>query len=208
MKRIILALFLIMIFASCRQNSKPLNEDFSAVCFLDSGDKVEVGSGVFMNPPKIHSILFVYHDSVFQVQIKNKKSSYFYLKCRKTPKDSLLSLFSIYGKTTLKEQLKNKEETNCSSSCAPECYFLFKNSKKINFGIFYYHDYSEWTRRFGQNEVKLNPNQFPSIYQTIYHTLNSKHWDYFMSNDYYYKAIRTYRHVEFTNDSNISYKAK
>ena len=192
MKIVLFALITITILTSCKNDSVPLNEDFHAICFVSNGGEIDLGSGVFMNRPQIHFIQFVYHDTVFQVHIKNQKSTYSWLKFRNKGKDSLLSVLEQYDKTSLKQQLKSMQETNVDASCAPEGDFLFKKDEKFNFGLFLYNDYSNWLKGYRYKEVKLKNTQFPKVYQNIYHTFNSKQWDYLMSDDYHYKDVRTY----------------
>ena len=116
---------------------------------------------------------------------------------RSAPKDSLQSVFNWYGKTTLQKQLKSMRENGYRESCAPEGYFLLRKGETSNFGLFEYEDYRLWIRRYNNKKIILGGKQFPKIYPTIYHMLNSMQWDYFMSNDYYYKDIRTYRKIRF-----------
>lgn len=199
MKLIFPFLLIIFLFSACKEDEKRLNENYKAICFVSNGDETEVGNGVYMNPPTIHYVLFIYHDTIFQVQIRNKKSTYSYLKYRNKGKDSLQSTFNAFDKTSLKEQLQlmKKIQMTKSSGCGPEGYFLSQKNYKLNFGIFPYGEYNDWHGRYIYKEVPLTINQFPKIYSSIYHTLNSKQWDYFMSNDYYYKEVRTYRHIQF-----------
>ncbi|WP_341903431.1 hypothetical protein [Fluviicola taffensis] len=202
MKFIFSLSLILVVLSSCKDKVKPLNEDFNAICFISNGDEIEVGNEVFMNLPKIHYILFIYHDTVFQSVIKNGESIYSYLKLRNHGKDSLQAILKQYDKTSLKKQLKSMKVHNDNGiNCAPAGYFLSGSNKKLNFGIFRYNDYSYWSRKYSYKEIKLESNQFPKIYQTIYHTLNSKQWDYFMSDDYYYKEIRTFRHGLFIGDT-------
>lgn len=197
MKPIFILLLASILLPACKEKIKPLNEDFHAICFVSNGDEMELGNGIFMNRPEIHFIQFVYHDTVFRVHIENKKSTYSYLKFRNKGKDSLLSLLKQYDKTSLNQQLKSITETNCNASCAPKGYFLFKKNEKLNFGLFLYADYDNWVIKNRYHETTLKNSQFPKIYQTIYHTFNSKQWDYLMSDDYRYKDVRTYRRIQF-----------
>lgn len=197
MKFIVIIPFLILALVSCKHEPKVLSEDFQAICFVSNGDEIALGNGVYMNRPVIHYVLFLYHDTVFQVQISDKQPAYFYLKCRRNGKDSLESLFEKYDKFSLNEQLKVMEKNGYEGTCAPNGYFLTRKSETLNFGLFTYMDYYEWSRHYHWKEIKLNPGQFPKIYPTIYHTLNSKQWDYFMSDAYYYKDVRTHRKIQF-----------
>lgn len=204
MKYIFTLLSLSTLLISCKEKTTPLSEDFHAICFVSNGDEIELGNGVFMNTPKIHFIQFVYHDTVFRVHIENKKSTYSYLKFRNKGKDSLLSLLKQYDKTSLNQQLKSITEMNCDASCAPEGYFLFKKNEILKFGLFLYADYSKWSKRYSCKEVTLKSSQFPKIYQTIFHTFNSKQWDYFMSDDYHYKDVRTHHRIQFIEQRHLN----
>lgn len=198
MKFIFIILLLAGIFVSCKTKAKPLNEDFNAICFVSNGDEIEIEDGVFINPPKIHYTLFIYHDTIFQSVIKNGENIYSYLKLRKHGKDSLQAILKQYDKTTLKKQLKSMKLPNDNGiNCTPEGYFLSGSNENLNFRIFQYNDYSYWSRKYSYKEIKLESSQFPKIYSTIYHTLNSKQWDYYMSDDYFYKDVRTFRHIQF-----------
>lgn len=199
MKFIVTIPFLILALVSCKHEPKVLSEDFQAICFVSNGDEIELGNGLYMNSPTIHYILFLYHDTIFQVQIKNKKNSWSYLTPRNKGKDSLISLLKKYNKTSLKEQLHliQKTDYTVNSSCVPEGYFLCKKHETLNFGLFNYRDYDYWSRHYYWKETKLHSYQFPKIYSTIYHTFNSKQWDYLMSDEYYYKYVRTYQKIQF-----------
>lgn len=196
--RQIMIILSILFLVSCNSEQKPLDENFNTICFINDTYEIEVGNGAYMNIPKIQYVLFIYHDTIFQVSIENEKSTYSFMKLRNKGKDSLQSIFKEYDKTYLKKQLKSMKENNYHGTCAPNGYFLSRNDEKLNFGIFFYRDYSNWIRRYSHKEIQLKPAQFPQIYQTIYHTLNSKQWDYVMSDEYYYKDIRTAnRHITF-----------
>lgn len=199
MKFIFTTLLMISIFFffGCKEEEKKLNEDYQAICFVSNGDEIALGNGTYMNPPIIHYVLFLYHDTIFQVQIQNEKSTYSYLKYRNKGKDSLQSLFKKYNQTSLYEQLKSMKKNNYQGTCAPNGYFLSKSNQKLNFGLFLYRDYYDWSRKYSWKQISLTSAQFPKIYSTIYHTLNSKQWDYFMSNEYYYKDVRTHLRIEF-----------
>ncbi len=199
MKFIFIITIWLFALASCKGEPKVLSEDFQAICFVSNGDEIGLGNEVYMNSPTIHYVLFLYHDTIFQVQIKDKKNSWSYLTPRNKGKDSLIFLFRKYDNTTLKEQLHllKKRKYTVNSSCGPEGYFLCKKHEKLNFGLFNYRDYSYWSRYYYWKETKLHSYQFPKIYSTIYHTFNSKQWDYLMSDDYYYKDVRTYQKVRF-----------
>lgn len=199
MKFIVIIPFLIVTLLSCKNEPKPLSEDFQAICFVSDGNEIALGESVYMNAPVIHYIVFTYHDTIFQVSIGQKKSVYSYLKTRNHGKDSLESLLKEYNRTSLKKQvqLMKKMHSDLSSGCGPQGYFLFRKNYNLNFGIFTYRKYTDWNRKYVYKEIPLTINQFPKIYSTIYHTLNSKQWDYFMSDDYYYKDVRTYRKFQF-----------
>lgn len=204
MKFIFMIALLLFTLVSCKDKTKALSEDFQAICFVSNGDEISLGNGVYMNSPTIHYVLFLYHDTIFQVQIKDKKNSWSYLTPRNNGLDSLISLFKKYDNTTLKEQLHliQKRDYTVNSSCGPKGYFLCKKDEKLNFGLFNYRDYNYWSRYYSWKETKLHSYQFPKIYSTIYHTLNSKKWDYLMSDDYYYKEVWIYRKIEFLPKSN------
>ncbi|MGV3610070.1 MAG: hypothetical protein ACO1N0_03910 [Fluviicola sp.] len=201
MRSLFIVLVSVIALVSCKGENKPLSEDFNAICFVSLGNEIELGNDLYMHSPKIHYILFTYHDTVFQAAIKDEKTTYSYLKFRNKGKDSLQSIFKEYNKTTLAEQLKSLKKNEILISCAPEGYFLSGNMDQTNFGIFYYNDYGNWLRRYSHKEIKLKSDQFPNIYNTIYHTMNSKQWDYVMSNDYYYKDVRAYGKIKFIIDS-------
>ncbi|TSJ42335.1 hypothetical protein [Fluviicola chungangensis] len=190
---------MILVLSSCKNELQTISEDFQAICLVSNGAEIELENGVYMSPPTIHYVLFLYHDTIFQVSIGQKKSVYSYLKTRNHGKDSLESLMKEYNGTSLKKQvqLMKKMHSNLSSDCGPLGYFLFRKNYNLNFGIFPYREYTDWNRKYVYKEIPLTINQLPKIYSTIYHTLNSKQWDYFMSNDYYYKDVRTYRKNQF-----------
>ena len=188
---------------SCENKKKVLNEDFSAIGFVSRGYEMQLPKNLYMEIYQFHFILFTYHDTVFQVEIKNNQPVYSYLKVGQRAKDSLAAALKPYKTTSLKKQLKLITKIYDHPSCAPAGYFLF--SRNLNFGIFHYAVYGDLYRHFlCGKEVRLKESQFPKIYQTIYHTLNSKHWDYFMSDDYRYKEVRTYQrsHISFIEPSN------
>lgn len=204
--KFISTLFLCLILlASCNEEPKSPSEDFQAICFVSNGTEIALGNGIYMNPPVIHYMLFLYHDTIFQVQIRDKKSTYSYLKYRRHGKESLQLLFKTYDQTSLHEQLKSMKKNGYHGTCAPDGYFLSKNNGTLNFGLFIYRDYEDWSRHHFWKQIDLPSAQFPAIYPTIYHTLNSKQWDYFMSNAYYYKDVRTHRKIKFLTDT-ILYK--
>lgn len=196
MKFIFTIPFLILALASCKHDPKALSEDFQAICFVSNGDEISLGNGVYMNSPTIHYILFLYHDSLFQVEIEQQKEHYYQLECNSKTKDSLISLLKSYQNISLKDQLKQ----GLRRSCGPTSYFLIESPKKRNFVHFDYMDYVDWRRHHRIKEMRMEKSLFPKIYSTIYHTFNSKQWDYLMSDDYYYKDVRTYLKIQFQSE--------
>ncbi|MDH4473324.1 MAG: hypothetical protein QE487_12015 [Fluviicola sp.] len=193
MKIILASLTLILVFVSCNseRETKMINEDFQAIGFVGKGNEISVGNGLFMHSFKFQLILFVYHDTIFQIEINNDKPTYSYLKCSKETKGTLITALDRYNQTSLKEQLIDIKKNNLLGSCAPDGYFLFKKNAKLNFGLFAYESINDWIRK-DKRQIKLTDREFPKIYESIFHTLNSKGWDYFMSDDYHYKKLRFY----------------
>jgi hypothetical protein len=197
MKFIFIIALLLFTLVSCKDKTKALSEDFQAICFVSNGDEISLGNGVYMNSPTIHYVLFLYHDSLFQMEMEQKKERYCLLKCSSKTKDSLTALLKSYEQISLKDQLKK----GLRRSCGPTSYFLKESPRKKNFVHFDYMDYVDWRMHNRIKEIDLEKNSFPRIYSTIYHTLNSKKWDYLMSDDYYYKEVRTYCKIEFIQNN-------
>jgi hypothetical protein len=193
MKIILASLTLILVFISCNSEleTNMVDEDFQAIGFVSKGNEISLGNGRFMHSFKFQLILFVYHDTIFQVEINNDKPTYYYLKCSQETKGSLIAELDRYNQTSLKEQLIDIKKNNLLSSCAPDGYFLFNKNEKMNFGLFAYESLYQWFIK-SKRQIKLTDREFPKIYESIFHTLNSKGWDYFMSDDYHYKELRFY----------------
>ncbi|WP_343605286.1 hypothetical protein [Fluviicola sp.] len=183
-------LITLSVLNSCKEEPVALSEDFYAVSFVSRGDDLYLRKNQYLETEKIHFVLFIYHDTIFQVDLQEKKPRYSYLKCKPAVLDSLKSMFAVYEKTNLSKQLKDLKENGPKLSCIRDEYFLFRKGDQINFGIFDFMDYYDWYGRRATKEVKLKKYQFPQIYQTIYFGLNSRRWDYVMSNRYYYKEFR------------------
>jgi hypothetical protein len=186
---------------SCKNKPEKQNEDFNAFGFISRKDELKLTKDYYMETYRFHMILFTYHDSIFQFELKNNQPLFYYLKVGQKATNDLMSKLEPYRKTTLKEQLKSTSEVNVSSSCGPEGYFLF--SQNLTFGIFDYSVYLDLHRslRVGK-KIPLKPHQFPKIFQTIYHTMNSNHWEYYMSDEYVYRNIRIYRKAHLFPQTN------
>lgn len=198
MKKFFLALLPIVVLISCKDEPKALSEDFWAIAHDSRGHEISLNDSMFFIVPKIQCIVFLYHDSVFKVEIdrETNKEHYSLLKSgNKAAKDTLLSTFDSYRKTTLKEQLQEFRENGLGYGCFSDGYFLFNTSNKLQFGLFDFMDYYDWMKHSRSKEIPLTPKQFPKIYQNIYHTFNSKWRDYYLSNEYHYNNIRV-RHCD------------
>lgn len=188
--KIAVALFLgLILLHSCQDEPVVLNEDFYAMGFVSGNEEVNLGKGQYLETERIHFVLFIYHDTIFQVKREKKETQYSYLKCKPAVVDSLKSVFSAYEKTNLSVQLKEIQENGPRLSCIPDEYFLFRKGDRLNFGIIDFMDYYDWHGRRATKEVKLKKYQFPEVYQFIYFGLNSNRWDYMMSNRYYFKEF-------------------
>lgn len=193
MKLIFSLLLVAMILTSCQEKAKPLNEDFSAIGYDRRGHEIVLNDSLCFDVPKLKFILFLYHDSIFKVEIDTEnKQHYSLLKENNRYKDTLTSIFDSYRKITLKGQLKDIQKHGMKDGCFHDGYFLFRTNEQIQFGLFDFMNYYNWRQHYSPKEIELKPNQFPQIYQTIYHTFNSKWLDYYMSNEYHYKDLRVH----------------
>ena len=192
---LLLSVFYLMV--SCDTKTSPTNENYEAIAFMGNGEEIQLGNNLYMESQKIGFILFIYHDTIFQAKIDSSETTYSYIVKNDKLLDSIKETFKRYGKTTLKKQLVSMKTNGYSGTCSPDSYFLFGSNTKINFGLFYYMDYYDLIRRARPKEITIPEQKIPKIYSTIYHTLNSKIWDYYMSNDYYYKNVRTYGKIDF-----------
>lgn len=194
---VLLFLINISVLSSCQVKEEQIIDDYKAVAIANINNEIKISPDLYMNQKKIGLILFIYHDTVFQAKLEGNKTTYAYLNWNKQLKDSLNSCLGLYKSTNLKKQLKDLRENGILMTCSPEGYFLFSSNEQLNFGLFNYRDLGDLVNSNHYKEVVLSKNKFPKIYTTIYHTFNSKIWDYYMSNDYYYKENRTYKKVDF-----------
>lgn len=186
--KFIFPILLLFILLACKDEPKALSEDFLAIGYDGRDHEITLSDSMSFEAPKLKFILFLYHDSIFKVEIDSQnKQSYSLLKGSTQSRDTLLSLFNSYQKTTLQSQLKNIKEHGIKHGCYTDGYFLFDLHGKIQFGLFEFTKFYDWRTHFPIKEIRLNPRQFPKIYETIYHMFNSKWWDYYMSNEYHYK---------------------
>ncbi|MGV3610071.1 MAG: hypothetical protein ACO1N0_03915 [Fluviicola sp.] len=193
MKQVLLFLS-ILLFASCKEESNQLSEDFWAIAHDSKGHKITLNDSTYFEVPKLQYIVFLYHDSVFKVEIdrETSKEHYSLLTANDKVIDTLMASFDSYRKTNLKDQLQKFEENRLGYGCFSDGYFLFNTSHKIQFGLFDFMNYYSW-RKYGRlKEMSLKPKQFPKIYQTVYHTFHSKWMDHYMSDEYHYKEQRTH----------------
>lgn len=190
-KIVLFAFITITILASCKNNPEPLNEDFYAIGYDRRGHEIIINDSLCFEVPILKFIVFLYHDSVFKVEIDHKKKQHFsLLKGTNQSKEALIPIFNSYRKTTLKSQLKHIQKHGIIHGCFSDGYFLFRTNEQLQFGLFDFMNYYDWKKHYPSNEIRLRPDQFPRIYQTIYHTFNSKWWDYYMSNEYHFKELR------------------
>lgn len=192
MNNIFYFLFPSLLVFSCTQD-KNVNEDYQASCIVGNGKEIELGDSLFMRCPQINAILFLYHDTVFEASLEKKNPNFYYFKCTEQDKKELKRLFKKYDDTNLTQQLTDSTETGFIGNCEGESYFLSQQSDQLNFGVIpmFYH---EWIRRNGIRPLKISETKFPKMYQSIFNTFNSNIWEYVMSEDYYYKDVRTYRY--------------
>ncbi len=182
---------------SCDTKTSTTNENYEAIAFMDNGEEIQLGNNLFMKSQKIGAILFIYHDTIFQAKINGTKTTYSYMAKNDKLLDAIRGTFKPYRNTTLKKQLVSMKMKGYSGTCSPDTYFLIGSNTQINFGLFNYMDYYVVIRSARTKEISIPEQKFPKIFTTIYHTLNSKIWDYYMSNDYYYKDLRTYGKTNF-----------
>lgn len=190
-KIVLFAFITITILASCKNNPEPLNEDFYTIGYDRKGHEIKLNDSLFFEVPKLKFIVFLYHDSIFKVEIDHEnKQHYSLLTGNDRTKIALDSTFKSYRKTTLNSQLKDLRKHKTRYGCFSDGYFLFRTNEQLQFGLFDFMNYYDWKKHYSSIEISLKPNQFPKIYQTIYHTFNSKWWDYYMSNEYHFKELR------------------
>lgn len=190
MKHFFYFLFPTLFFFSC-SNKTEQTEDYKAVCIVGKGIEIELGDSLFMTAHHINAILFLYHDTVFEVCFEKKQPEFYFFKCTEQDKKEFNQRFKPYEQTNLKEQLTDSTETGFIGNCLGKSYFLTNKSDQLNFGVvpMIYH---ELIRRTKIKTLKLSEVKFPKIYRSIYDSFNSNIWEYVMSEDYYYKQIRSY----------------
>lgn len=187
MKFIFIMSFFILALVSCNNEPKALSEDFQAIAYEGRGHEISINDSLVFEVPKLKSILFLYHDSIFKIEIDyENRQNFSLLKANNKSMDSLISLFTSYQKTNLREQLDDIK----GHGCFKDGYFLFSKQENLQFGLFEFQKYYDWLLQYHPVEVQLKTTQFPKIYQTIYHTFNSKWKDYYFSNKYHYKEHR------------------
>ena len=190
--KFIFQFILIFLFFACKEDETRLNEDFCAIAYDGMNYEIKLNDSLCFEVPKLKFILFLYHDSIFKVEIdRENKEHYSLLKGSTKSQDTLNSLFNAYQKTTLKGQLKDIKENGIKHGCFTNGYFLIGRSDQTQFGLFDFTKYYEWRTYSNSKEIELQSKHFPKIYHTIYHTLNSKFWDY-MSDEYHLKVLRTH----------------
>lgn len=191
MKFIFIIPFLILALVSCKHEPKVLSEDYQAIAYDGRDHEISINDTLVFEVPKLKGIVFLYHDSIFKVEIDYKNKQHFSLiKANNKSLDSLISLFKFYQKTILGAQLKEIKEHGIAHGCYKDGYFLFSKQENLQFGLFEFQKYYDWLLRYPPVETSLKANQFPKIYQTIYHTFNSKWKDYYLSNEYHYEELR------------------
>lgn len=191
MKIVLFALITITILTSCKNDSVPLNENFYAIGYDRRSHEIIINDSLTFEVPKLKFIVFFYHDTVFKVEIDDEnKQHYSFLKGNTQSKEMLNEVFKSYQKTTLKGQLKHIQKHGMNLGCFSDGYFLFHKNDHTQFGLFDFMKYYDWRKHHSSKEIPLKPKRFPKIYQTVYHTFNSKWWDFYMSNEYHFKEMR------------------
>jgi hypothetical protein len=192
MKFIFTAFLFAVLLASCKNEPKPLSEDFFAIAYDGRDHEITVNDSFALEVPKLKTIVFFYHDSIFKVELDHNTEHYSLVKTTLSTRKTLISLFNSYQKTTLKAQLKEIKEHGLKHGCYTDGYFLFGENNQLQFGLFEFNKYYKWQLRFCPNEIPLNGKQFPKIYLQIYHTFNSKWKDYYFSDEYHFKDLRVH----------------
>jgi hypothetical protein len=175
----------------CQVKQKPLSEDFWAIGYDGRRSQITINNDFVFEAPKLKCIIFLYHDSLFMVKNDQDDNPQISLLINnKREKDSLKSLFESYQKTSLHGQLKEIEAHGMPLGCFTDGYFLFRKHDQIQFGLFNFMRYYEWMLQYHPKEIPLSLEKLPRIYPVIYHTFNSKWWDYYMSDTYHFKDLR------------------
>ena len=175
------------------KNQHTLSENFWVIGYDGGGHEIDLDQEMCMNAPKVKFLLFVYHDSIFTIEMEQGyKQRFCFLKCTNQSKDSLMSLLEPYQKTTLKKQLNAIKEHGIPHGCFTDGYHLFNLNDHMQFGLFDFTSYYYWRCHYPSKKIKLQPRQVPKVYEKIYHAFNSERWDYYMSNEYHYKGIRVH----------------
>lgn len=191
-----LFMFVLSVLISCESQKAAIDESYDAIAFTGNGDEIHLSKELYMRRHEITYILFRYHDTLFQAEISKNATSYSFLKNDGVLMDSLKTNLSFYRNTNLKKQIKEVVHNGELVSCSPDGYFLFNSKDKLNFGKYDYREWSDLLHRKNFQKIKLPEHSFPKVYSAIYHTFNSKIWDYTMSKDYQYKSVRTYNKIQ------------
>ena len=193
LKPVFTTLALIIICFGCNDKSKQLNEDYQAIGFISKGKEILLSDNLYMKTHRIHYILFTYHDSIFEVIMKKKKFEYRYCKLPKKIAKLLQQTFDSNSNTNLEKQLKNLAKNGPQPVCGgAEGYFLKEKKGINNFGLFSFTEFINFAPALEQYSVPIKKSKFPPMFKNIYHTLNSKQWEYYMSDNYYHKGSRTF----------------
>lgn len=179
---LIFAIFCLGILSSCKTPKK--DDSIIAISLIESDPKLS--EDLNFDCQKLCGIIFLYHDTIFKMEIANHK--YFYYNTPKKVNLEVQKMIKHPTGLTIKKQVEDIKKTppSCNRGSG---YLYIKENNKSKFLLCPYSFFTDMNKLM-KKEIPINKAKLPQIFNSLYCEINSKHWDYFMSEDYAYKDFR------------------
>jgi hypothetical protein len=190
----ILISFLFILLLSCSNKKQELTK-IQAFCIVGRGETLELEKKQFMDIDKINIMITRINNEFFETEFKNQTFIHHKLKIDHRILKEVKDSFDNNSKENINKQKENlrKSDVGCDLGFG---YFLDDSNTK-NFCLLQSRELKNRLIFTRNKKEKVRDKYIEIKLEETYYKINSKRWDYYMSNEYVYKDLRTYRFVEF-----------
>jgi|GEM_PF-5955657 len=188
-------LLLVSIFVSCSSETPP-DESFKGIGVLGYRKKIALEEGRYMEVPAFNYFVFMYHDSIFEIELDSLgKSTCYRIDYNPEEKHIADIFFTSIHNGNLQIPLKEYK-----GSCAPDIIYL--GNKDGEFSVFSGLQYDDVELLFDlkQKRTKIRASKQPKIFTSKIYEFDSRYLRHYFSESYLYKDVRVIRSVDWTTN--------
>jgi hypothetical protein len=180
-------LLLLLILTSCSAEQPPVTDDsFLGIGILGYREHVPSGRAYTIEIPTFNLFIFMYHDSIFQIEIDTLgKSTCYLMKYSYKTQSRADGIFQRIRNGNFRIPLKEYQ-----SSCFPDLVYLSNKKEKTEFYGLPFHPAIRFLLSDKFKRIKIPASQQPEIFKAKMYEFDSRYLRHYFSDDYFYKDFR------------------